>query len=139
MVKIARIKNRKRIKIGHPHAEIAPHTRTELGPWVALSLSAGFCEEFVFRGYLIWVFQPLFGLWGAATFSVVLFGVSHAYKGAKGILSTGAVGLFLTLVVLISGSLWPAIALHSLADIGSGLVAWLALRRVEDKGKMVAA
>src|SRR5256714_5228153 len=136
VVRIARSKGAKRIKMGHPDVEkLAPHTRSELTWWVAVSLSAGFCEEFVFRGYLIWAFQPLLGLWGAAAFSVVVFAAAHAYQGAKGILATGAVGTLLTLVVLISGSLLPAIALHVLTDIGTGLVAWLALRKVRQIGE----
>jgi membrane protease YdiL (CAAX protease family) len=134
-LRIARSKRAKRIQMGSPHVEkLAPRTRSELGWWVAMSLSAGFCEEFIFRGYLIWVFQPLLGLWAAAGFSVVVFAAAHAYQGAKGILATGVVGGLLTLVVLISGSLLPAIALHALVDIGTGLVAWLALRKVLGAG-----
>ena len=53
-------------------------------------------------------------------------------------MATGVVGALLTLVVLISGSLLPAMALHALADIGQGLVAWLALREVPDEGDVVA-
>ena len=138
VVRIARRKRPKRIKMGNPHVErLAPHTRSELGWWLVVSLSAGFCEEFVFRGYLIWVFQSLFGLWGAAAFSVVVFAVAHAYQGAKGILATGVVGGLLTLVVLISGSLFPAIALHVLTDIGTGLVAWVAFRKAQDAGGII--
>ncbi len=37
-------------------------------------------------------------------------------------------GAFFTMVVAIFGSLWPAIALHALIDLGSGIMAWLALR-----------
>src|SRR6478672_5364294 len=89
-LRIARSKRPKRIQMGSPHVEkLAPHTRAELGWWIAMSLSAGFCEEFIFRGYLIWVFQPLVGLWAAAGFSVVVFAAAHAYQGAKGILATG--------------------------------------------------
>jgi hypothetical protein len=106
---------------------------------VAVSLSAGFCEEFVFRGYLIWAFQPVFGLWGAAAFSVVVFAAAHAYQGAKGFLATGVVGGLLTFVVLIFGSLLPAMALHALVDIAQGLVAWLVLREVQREGDMVTA
>ena len=76
-------------------------------------------------------------LWGAAAFSVVVFAAAHAYQGAKGILATGFAGCLLTLVVLIFGSLWPAIALHVLTDIGTGLVAWLALRRVQSTGDVI--
>jgi membrane protease YdiL (CAAX protease family) len=119
-----------RIKLGNPHAEkLSPHTQSELSWWVALSLSAGVCEEFVFRGYLIWAFQPWLGTYGAALFSVAVFAVAHAYQGAKGILATGITGSLLTLVVLISGSLFPAMVLHSLVDVGSGVVAWAALRK----------
>ena len=140
VIRIARSTRRKRVKLGNPGVEkCAPHTRSELGWWVALSLSAGFCEEFVFRGYLIWAFQPMLGLWGAAAFSVVVFAVAHAYQGGKGILGAGIVGILLTLVVLISGSLLPAMALHALIDVGSGLVAWLVLRQVRGEGDTVAA
>jgi len=139
-VRIARRKRPKRVKMAGPHAErLAPRTASELGLWVATSLSAGFCEEFIFRGYLIWVFQWWLGLWGAAALSVVVFALAHAYQGVKGILSTGIVGVLLTLVVLIFGSLWPAIVLHALIDIGSGLVAWLALRQVQGEGVTVPA
>jgi uncharacterized protein len=138
VVRITRSKRPKRIKMGNPHVEkLAPHTRSELGWWVAVSLSAGVCEEFIFRGYLIWVFQPVFGLWGAAAFSLVVFAAAHAYQGVKGVLATGVVGGLLTLVVLISGSLLPAIALHVLTDIGTGLVAWLALHKVQGAGDLI--
>lgn len=140
IVRVARSARPRRIKFGHPDAEkLAPRTSTELGWWVAASLSAGFCEEFIFRGYLIWAFQSVLGLWGAAAFSAVVFAAGHSYQGIKGFFASGAIGIFLTLVVLISGSLWPAIALHALFDIGQGLVTWLVLRRTRSEGTMVVA
>jgi membrane protease YdiL (CAAX protease family) len=140
VVRIARSTRPRRIKMANAHVErLAPHTRSESWWWVALSLSAGFCEEFVFRGYLIWAFQPVFGLWGAAAFSVVVFAAAHAYQGAKGFVATGVVGSLLTLVVLVFGSLWPAMALHALIDIAQGLIAWLALRALQREGDMVNA
>jgi membrane protease YdiL (CAAX protease family) len=128
--RIARSGPRKRIKFAHPHAELlSPHTRTDLAWWVAASLSAGFGEEFVFRGYLLWAFQPWLGLWGAAAVSVIAFAFAHSYQGAKSAIATGVVGGLLTLVVVICGSLWPAVALHALTDIGQGVVAWLVARK----------
>jgi hypothetical protein len=137
-VRIARSKRPRRVKIANPNVErLVPHTGSELSHWVALSLSAGFCEELIFRGYLIWVFQPFLGLWGAAALSLVVFALSHAYQGVHGMLSVGIVGGLLTLVVLICGSLWPAMALHALIDIGHGLVVWLVFRQAAGEGATV--
>lgn len=123
-------RSNKRIKFPKNVARRAPHTRAELAWWMALSVSAGICEEFICRGYLIWVLQPVLGLWLAATVSLIVFAAAHAYQGAKGVVAVAVVGGLLTLIVLVFGSLVPAIAVHMLADAGEGFVAWLALRDV---------
>lgn len=107
---------------------ILPHTLTELYCFLALSITAGFCEEFVFRGYLIWALAQWMTWWAAAAIAAILFAAGHSYQGMSGILRTGILGAVLTLVLAISGSLWPGIVLHALIDIGSGLIAWLVLR-----------
>jgi uncharacterized protein len=104
---------------------ILPHTYLELGAFVALSLTAGFCEEFIFRGYLIWFFQPWLSWWGSAALCAIFFALGHSYQGVAGILRTGILGLVFVLVFAISGSLWPGIILHALIDIGSGVLGWL--------------
>jgi len=123
-------RSNKRIKLPNDTARRAPHTGAELAWWLALSVSAGICEEFIFRGYLIWVLQPVLGLWFAAAASLVIFAAAHAYQGAKGVVAVGVVGGLLTFIVLVFGSRVPAIAMHMLADAGEGLVAWHALRGV---------
>lgn len=109
-------------------ADVMPRTRSELYWFGGVALTAGFCEEFLFRGYFIWTLAPWLGWWGAAALSVLAFACGHAYQGWSGVLRTGVVGMFFTLVVAIFESLWPAIALHALVDLGGGLIAWLALR-----------
>lgn len=109
-------------------ADVLPQRRTEMYWFGAVSLTAGFCEEFLWRGYLIWVLAPWLGWWGAAAVSLVVFAISHAYQGWRGILRTGIVGAIITLVVAIFDSLWPAIALHALVDLANGVIAWLVLR-----------
>ena len=131
VAKITRRKRSKTIKVSKAVEQRAPHTRAELAWFVALSLSAGICEEFIFRGYLIWLFQAVLGLWGAAALSLVVFAAAHAYQGAKGVFAVGIVGGLFTLIVLAFGSLVPAMAVHTLADVGEGLVGWLALRAVQ--------
>lgn len=106
-----------------------PDTTPQLIGFIALSITAGFCEEFLFRGYFIWILSPWLGWWGAAALSIVAFGLLHSYQGFTGIIRTGIVGLALTLVVALLGSLIPAIILHALIDMNSGTIAWLALRK----------
>ncbi|HET9703906.1 MAG TPA: CPBP family intramembrane glutamic endopeptidase [Vicinamibacterales bacterium] len=112
-------------------AALMPHTRREMYWWTGVSLTAGFCEEFLFRGYFIWVFAAWLGWWGAAALSLLIFAGWHAYQGWYGVLRTGIFGAIYTLAVAAFDSLWPAIALHALTDIGSGAMAWLALREPE--------
>jgi membrane protease YdiL (CAAX protease family) len=132
IVRLARLRLRKRVKMRSQATALAPHTKRELAWWAAVSLSAGFCEELIFRGYLIWVFRPLLGLWGAAALSLVVFALAHAYHGAAGALATGIVGALLTLVVLRLDSLWPAVVIHFLLDLQQGFAAWLVLQKEPD-------
>jgi len=116
---------------------VLPQTRTEMYWFGGVSLTAGFCEEFLYRGYFVWVFSPWLGWWGAAALSLPFFAVGHLYQGWNGVLRTGMVGAFFTVVVAILGSLWPAIALHALIDLGSGMMAWLALREGQATGDVM--
>ena len=130
ILRLAGNKDQVRVKMGAPNLErLLPHTGTELHLWIGASLSAAVGEEFVFRGYLIWAFQPLLGLWGAAGLSVVAFALAHAYQGARGMLITGIGAILFVGVVLVLDSLWPAIVLHAILDVGHGLLGWLALRQ----------
>ena len=128
ILRLAVAKGRVRVPMGAPDLEkLLPHTRTELRLWIGLSLSAAFGEEFIFRGYLIWAFQPVLGLWGAAGLSVVAFALAHAYQGATGVLITGISAILFVGVVLAFDSLLPAIALHAILDVSHGLLGWLAV------------
>jgi hypothetical protein len=120
-----------------PLRAMMPQTRTELCWFGGVSLTAGFCEEFLFRGYFIWVFAPWLGWWGAAALSLTIFAVAHTYQGWNGVLRTGIVGAFFTLVVAIFDSLWPAIVLHALIDFCNGFMAWLGLREGSAIGEVV--
>ena len=118
-------------------ALVLPHTRTEMYWFGGVALTAGFCEEFLFRGYFIWALAPWLGWWGAAALSLACFAVGHLYQGWGGVLRTAIVGAIFTLVVAVLDSLWPAIVLHFLLDLGMGIIAWLALREVQSTGDVI--
>ena len=107
-----------------PVRRLMPASRAEWPGFVPLALTAGICEELLFRGFLLWVFAQVLPLyWQAALAQAVVFGLAHAYQGPRGIFLTFGVGVFLTGVVWISGSLWPAMLLHALLDLNSGDIA----------------
>lgn len=109
-------------------ADVVPHTRPELSKFTAVSFTAGFCEEFLYRGYFLWALAPWLGWWGAVALSTVCFALGHAYQGWLGVLRTGIVGALYALTVWLLDSLWPAIVLHVLVDVFGGVMAWLVLR-----------
>lgn len=137
IVRMARLPADRPVRFGSRDnhlAQMLPHTRGQLASFMALSLTAGVCEEFIFRGYLLWVLQGWLGPWGAAAVSSVAFGLGHAYQGKRGVLATSLVGALLATLVLVTRSLWPAILVHALLDIGQGWIAWLVLRRAGGAG-----
>jgi membrane protease YdiL (CAAX protease family) len=109
-------------------AHVLPRTRAELRMFTAVSVTAGFCEEFLYRGFILWALAPWLGWWGAAAAQVVCFGLGHAYQGWQGMLKTGIFGAVYTAVMWLCDSIWPAIAMHALWDALSGVAAWVVLR-----------
>lgn len=112
------------------HLEVMlPHAPRELSLFYRLSLTAGVCEEALYRGYLIWYLASWMHPIAAAALASVIFGFGHAYQGRRGILTTAAFGAVLATVFLITGSLWIPILLHALIDMHSGHLAFHAFRR----------
>lgn len=109
-------------------AAILPRTASELPAFFGVSVTAGFCEELLFRGFLVWVIQPHVGPWTAAVLSALVFGAAHAYQGLAGVIRTGLFGLVFAAIVLLTGSLWPAIVLHIVVDAMGGVIGWLVQR-----------
>lgn len=107
-------------KQGAAFPGILPNTTLECAAFALLSLTAGFCEEILFRGFMMrfLVEDPLqLGMLAALVISSTVFGLNHAYQGAKGIVSTAISGLGFGLVFVLSGSLVPCILLHALVDL----------------------
>ncbi len=85
---------------------------------VPASLSAGFCEEFMYRGFLFWLIAA--AGWSKKTRLVVAsiaFGLAHCLWGPWGMLWTTILGLTFGLAVLWRGNVWPAVIAHTLLDL----------------------
>ena len=108
--------------------DLAPQSDSESRLFDMVSITAGICEEILYRGLLIAVLSAITGLWPAVFLSSLIFGLGHAYQGVTGIVKTGSIGLVLALLTVFSGSLYIAIILHTVLDMGSGRVMRKALQ-----------
>jgi hypothetical protein len=97
---------------------LIPTTLRERLIFVLVALSAGLCEEVVFRAWLLDMLHQL-GLAGLTLVIVaaVVFGLAHIYQGALGIVVTGALGLVFCGLYFASGTLWVPILIHAIIDL----------------------
>ncbi len=100
---------------------ILPQSTVELLPYLTLAMTAGLCEEFLYRGFATAVLVHV-GLqaWAVVLLSSVLFGLAHSYQGRGGIVMTLLIGLLLGTSRIAYDSLVPAIFWHSAVDVVAG-------------------
>jgi|GEM_PF-5253961 len=85
---------------------------------IPASVSAGFCEEFLYRGFLFFVLAAAgAGKGWRLAISSVAFGLAHCFWGPWGMAWTAILGLTLGLAVLWRASVWPAVIAHTLLDL----------------------
>ncbi len=103
---------------------LAPRGFAEVALWIVVCVTAGFCEETIFRGYL----QKQFIAWsGNATAglvaSAVVFGACHIYQGVKPAIVIAVYGLMFGILAQWRKSLRPGMMTHALHDTVSGIAA----------------
>ncbi len=109
---------------------LIPRTRTEARLFVGVALTAGICEEVLYRGYLLWYIDGFLERGVAVSAAIVAFGVAHAYQGVRGMALTGIVGGVSMALYLLTGSLIASIVLHAATDLANGHMARVALATV---------
>jgi uncharacterized protein len=104
---------------------IAPRSALQLLGWLAVSVTAGFCEEHVFRGYLLpqviaWLRAAGSPAFLASAIAVaatsILFGSLHLYEGLGGAILIAFLGAFYAVLALRFGNLRALILAHSMLD-----------------------
>ena len=101
---------------------ILPQSTVELLPYLALAITAGLCEEFLYRGFAMAVFTRVgFPPWLVVVISSVLFGLAHSYQGRGGMVTTLVVGVVMGASRTVFDSLFPAIIWHSAVDVVAGV------------------
>jgi membrane protease YdiL (CAAX protease family) len=110
-----------------PLRALIPSNSNEARLFTGVSITAGICEEFLYRGYLIAVVASMFNIWVGVALSSLAFGLGHAYQGPKGIIKTSVIGLALAGLYQLSGSLWASMLVHAALDVNSGYLGRRAL------------
>jgi CAAX protease family protein len=101
---------------------ILPQSARERLPFSALAITAGCCEEFLYRGFAMAAFARAgFPIWASVVISSVLFGAAHLYQGRGGLIGTGILGLLFGAFRAYTGSLLPVAAWHAAVDIVAGI------------------
>lgn len=105
--------------------QILPRTKKEKILFTLLSVTAGICEEIIFRGFLVFLLKSVFpdiSLILIIVISSLIFGFSHGYQGLLGVLETGAVGVLLLCLIVVTDSLILAMILHFVIDFSNAFL-----------------
>jgi membrane protease YdiL (CAAX protease family) len=97
-----------------------PSTAVEFRWYTVAAITAGICEETVYRGFLIHYLgiQPWhLGIAAAVVISSLAFGAAHLYMGAKALLSTTISGLIFCALFLLTGNLLLPVIVHGTVDL----------------------
>jgi uncharacterized protein len=101
-------------------AFLLPSTREERQWWWAVCITAGVCEEIVYRGFLLHYLHTTpfhLTLTWALVVSSVIFGIGHLYQGVAGAVSTMVVGALFGVMYLMTGNLILPIVVHAAMDL----------------------
>ena len=112
-----------------------PRTPGELRGFFALSVTAGVCEEILYRGYMIWYLTHFLGLIPAALVAAAVFGLGHSTRPARRAANRRG-GRVPRGIYLVTGSLFVPMVVHALMDIHPGTSR---LRRVPRRGPVARA
>jgi membrane protease YdiL (CAAX protease family) len=101
---------------------ILPQNNRELLPFLALAVTAGLCEEFLYRGFAMAALVGAgFSTALAVVLSSIIFGLAHLYQGRSGFAGTTLLGLLFGGARTLFGSLIPVSAWHTGVDLVAGL------------------
>jgi membrane protease YdiL (CAAX protease family) len=118
---------------------ILPQSPVELLPYLGLAVTAGLCEEFLYRGFAMAALTKAgLPVWGVVLLSSVLFGLAHLYQGRGGIVSTLVVGTVFGTARIAYDGLVPVMLWHFAVDAVAGVagpkyLVRAALPRVEEE------
>jgi membrane protease YdiL (CAAX protease family) len=104
----------------HSTLALLPRTTAERRLFGVVGVTAGICEEWLYRGFFLAVVSALLGAPPQPILVLVAaaaFGLAHAYQGVAGIATTAVLGGVLAMLYLDTGSLLLPVLLHAAIDL----------------------
>ena len=101
-----------------------PKTKIELNWFILLSISAGICEEIIFRVFLFSVLVQDAGLIVAFVLTNITFALTHIGSGKQNLLSSFILGLLFTSIYYFTNNIWIVVVLHTAIDINAGVLGY---------------
>ena len=97
---------------------LLPQHALETAAWILVALSAGFCEELVFRGYFQRQFHAFTGnLPAAIALQAFVFGIAHFYEGTWVVAKIVLYGALFGVLAVWRRSLRPGMIAHAWSDL----------------------
>ncbi len=107
-------------------ASLLPRSLPEILLWIATCVTAGVCEEMVFRGYLQ---RQLYAFGGSIAAAVagqgLVFGIFHGYQGWKNVITISVLGVLFGLLAAWRKNLRANMIVHTWADLWEGWLKFL--------------
>jgi membrane protease YdiL (CAAX protease family) len=101
---------------------ILPQAPRELFAFLALALTAGLCEEFLYRGFAMAALTRAgLPIWAVVLLSSALFGLAHLYQGRGGLVSTLVIGTVFGMARIAYDGLVPGMVWHFAVDAVAGV------------------
>lgn len=101
-----------------------PKTKQEFNWFVILSISAGICEEIIFRLFLFEFLNENMGLLTAFLLTNIVFAITHFGTGMQNMISAFFLGLVFSAVYYFSENIWIAVLLHIAIDVNGGILGY---------------
>ena len=120
--RLGRLPEKMRAKFQALAERLFPQSTVELFPYFALAVTAGVCEEFLYRGFAMAALtRSGVPYWTVIPISSILFGLAHIYQGRGGFVSTLVIGAVFGMARIAYDSLVPVMVWHVAIDVVAGV------------------
>jgi membrane protease YdiL (CAAX protease family) len=104
-------------------APFLPAKHSELPAYIFMCITAGICEEIIFRGFLIPYAKTFFTTdLPAVIIPAAVFAAVHFYQRTAAVIKIFMLSVIFGFIFLESGSLWIVMFLHFGIDLAGGLI-----------------